>query len=65
MKPLNRQPDFKYRSGACLLGAALAVGATIWAKSEIWSCVNYLRQRADTRNWLERKIRAGEKLVVE
>ncbi len=45
---MNSKFDPMYRTAGYLLGALLAVGAIIWAESEIWYCVNYLRQRADT-----------------
>lgn len=45
---MNSKFDPKYRAVGYLFGALLAIGAIIWAESEIWYCVNYLRQRADT-----------------
>lgn len=37
----------RYRAAACALGALGAIGAIIWAESELWYCVNFLRQRAE------------------
>ena len=45
---MNRKFLPKYRTAGYLLGAVLAVAAIVWAESEMWYCVNYLRQRADT-----------------
>ena len=48
MAPMNRKFLPKYRTAGYLLGAVLAIAAIVWAESEMWYCVNYLRQRADT-----------------
>ncbi|MBL9170050.1 MAG: hypothetical protein JNN07_20115 [Verrucomicrobiales bacterium] len=44
----NSKFDPRFRALAYLVGAALAVAVIVWAESEIWYCVNYLRQRTET-----------------
>ena len=45
---MNRKLDPKFRAAGYVLGALLAFGAIIWAETEIWHCVQFLRQRAET-----------------
>lgn len=56
----------KYRAATHLLGALLAIGVIIWAESDVWRSVNYLRQQSESgaserfhlSGQLEGKIRA-------
>lgn len=48
MNRMVRQLDPRHRAACYVLGATLAVGAIIWAESEIWYGVKYLKQRAET-----------------